>query len=95
MEIAADIAAGIAGVALGAWAGWKLVKRYGRSRSRFWGLNAAFFVGCVSLCAVGGWMGATWLVIGSLALLLGALTGLKYGWHGGLPRGAGVREESA
>ena len=95
MEIVLDVVAGVAGISLGLWAGWKLVKRYGRSRRWFWGLNAASFVVCVSLCALGSAQGALWLVIASLGLFLGLLTGLKYGWHGGLPRNTEVRRESA
>lgn len=87
MEILADVVAGIAGIVFGGWAGWKLVKRYGRDRKRLWALNAGSFTVCVLLCALGSSLGAMWLIVGSLALLLGTLTGLKYGWHGGLPRG--------
>jgi len=95
VDIALDILAGLCGLALGLWAGWRLVKRYGRSRRWFWALNGTSLAACVGLCALAGAAGALWLVIASLALLLGLLTGLKYGWHGGLPRSAEVRRESA
>jgi len=94
VDILLDVVVGTAGFALGLWAGWKLVKRYGRNRRRFWMLNAASLLICLSFCVVGSALAATWLVVASLAVLLGAFTGLKYGWHGGLPRGD-TREQAA
>jgi hypothetical protein len=75
--IAAGIAAGFLG---GVLAGLKAGEWARGSAARYWSLNAAALLGSLALDLVGIYTHRTWLASGSLGLMAGLLTGLKYGY---------------
>ena len=71
--IVAGLAIGaIGGLRAGAWARGDAV--------RYWSLNAVAFLGSLGLDIVGLLVRQPWLSYGSLGLMAGLITGLKYGY---------------
>jgi hypothetical protein len=79
VAILLQIIAGAAGLAVGGLAGYAVGRRVVADRRAFWwaaGLGVAACVG-VDMAALA--IGANWLTVGSLGVMAGWLTGLKYG----------------
>lgn len=81
MDIIAAIVAGLAGIAAGVWAGFKLGERLQDQRSwKYWAVNGATAVVSVFLLLLAGFTGQVWAWALVLAAFAGMLTGLKYGY---------------
>ncbi len=82
VDLVIAIAGGVGGLALGIVAGFRVGSLVqGQAKWRYWILNGvAMLMGLLGDVA-GLTLGAWWLVVGSLAFIGGALTGLKYGYR--------------
>jgi hypothetical protein len=78
-----SIACALAGLAAGAWGGFRLGVRYGSPPWRYWAMNAGALAVCLGACAVALAVGARWFAVLALGALAGLLTGMKYGIRGG------------
>ena len=76
------LAAAVA-LVVGAATGFEYGGRHARARAKLGALYAVSVVACLGLCALGLAIAQRWLAVGSLGLLGGLLTGLKYGARGG------------
>ena len=75
------VLAGVAGIALGFWAGFAVGKRFaGKPGWMYWLLNLAALVVGLLVNAVGLTLGYLWLTALGLALFAGGISGLKYGY---------------
>ena len=83
-RVLAEMLLALAGLALGGLAGWRYATRHAMSDARYWILNSFVFVVCLGACAAGIATDARWGIVGSLSVLAGGLSGLKYGRRGGL-----------
>ena len=75
----ADVAAVAGGLALGGLSGYAVGRGVVASRRAFWWAAGSGIVACVAVDILGLVLGANWLMVGSLGVMAGWLTGLKYG----------------
>jgi hypothetical protein len=78
-----EIAIALAGLAVGAWGGFRLGVRYGSPPWRYWAMNAGALAVCLGACALALSLGVRLLAVLALGALAGLLTGMKYGIRGG------------
>ena len=79
MSALADVAAVVCGLAIGGLSGYAAGRSVVASRRRFWLAAGLGIVACVALDIVGVSLDSSWIMVGSLGVMAGWLTGLKYG----------------
>jgi hypothetical protein len=80
MSLAAAIAGVVAGLGIGIFGGLKVGEMIrGRART-YWILSGVAVLVCMALDFVGLATGQLWLALGSIGLMGGSITGLKYGY---------------
>ena len=80
MDIVLSIVGVTAGFGLSFWAGYRYGERCRRlPDSRYWIANVAGMLLGMVLTMVGSGLGLSWLWIGSLGIMAGSVSGLKYG----------------
>jgi hypothetical protein len=80
VNLAITIASVVGALALGGLVGFRLGKSCGGSRRAYWAMNAAAVICCAALNFAGIIWGMRWLAYGSLGLMGGLITGMKYGY---------------
>ena len=70
----------VAGLALGAVGGYRAGLQAQGVATRYWTLNGLAFVSALGLDIAGMFVHRAWLSYGSLGLMAGLITGLKYGY---------------
>jgi len=75
----ADVVAVVCGLAMGGVTGYAVGRAVVGSRRRFWLAAGVGFLGCVVADVMGARFGLSWATVGSLGVLAGWLTALKYG----------------
>jgi hypothetical protein len=74
-----DLLGIVVGLALGAWTGYALGKRFEARRKRLWWVVGFGFVLAGLIDAAGFAVGSSAITLGSVGLMAGFLTGVKYG----------------
>jgi len=74
-----DVVAIVAGLVLGAAAGYWIGAKWRDDRRIMWSMALAAFVAASILNFAGQLSGRQWLAIGALGLMAGVITGVKYG----------------
>jgi hypothetical protein len=69
----------VLGLGLGALGGYRAGSVFSARRARFWTAVALLFALCIGAAAWALARDATWIAGGSVGVLTGGLTGLKYG----------------
>ncbi|MDO9556109.1 MAG: hypothetical protein Q7J82_00795 [Coriobacteriia bacterium] len=81
MEVVVVILAGVLGMSLGIWGGFKLGERVRDERPwRFWALNGGTVIVSLVALLLAGFSQQLWIWSGVMATFAGMLTGLKYGY---------------
>ena len=80
VTLALTVIAVAAGLALGAVGGYRAGRQAEGLPARYWTLNGVAFIGALGLDIAGLFVHQAWLSYGSLGLMAGLITGLKYGY---------------
>ena len=79
MSVVWQVVAGLAGLALGFAAGWRLGRRLEGKTARFWIWAIVLFVACTAAAVAAHTNGLRALGVACLGALAGVLSGMKYG----------------